>query len=65
MASRLAPTIHFRAMGDAGFFLNHPTAKGQQVILPAFQSMFEIMNSTYGVNDACIRGMYCWIDLRM
>lgn len=54
--SYLPTTINVRILGDAGFFLDHETAAGQQYIQPMFQTMFQLMNSSFGVNDACIRG---------
>lgn len=48
--------VKYRAMGDAGFFLDHTTETGEQSIRPLFQNMFSMMNSSYGVNDACMQG---------
>jgi hypothetical protein len=59
----LPPATKFRALGDAGFFLDHLNIDGQQLIRPEFQNMFVMMNSSYGINDACVSGKPVY-DLR-
>lgn len=56
VAGMLPPAAKFRALGDAGFFLDHLNMNGQQLIRPEFQNMFLMMNSSYGINDACVSG---------
>ena len=56
VAQALPQGAKFRALGDAGFFLDHLNVKHEEKIRPQFQNMFQIMNSSFGVNDACIAG---------
>ena len=38
----------YRVMGDAGWFLDHPTAAGAETIRSEFQYMAHMMNSSFG-----------------
>lgn len=40
----------------SGFFLNSPNIDGEYVYANQIQVIFNLANSTYGVNDACVRG---------
>ena len=44
----------FRAASISGFFLRHNTVEGKPVYATEMQTIFNLANSTHGVNDACI-----------
>ena len=56
VATQLPPGIKYRALGGAGFFLDHPSITGAPVIHDQFVNAFALWNSSSGVNDACIKG---------
>ena len=44
----------FKASAISGFFLEHNTVEGKPVYPDEMKSIFELANSTHGLNDACI-----------
>lgn len=55
--STFAPTVKFRAAPVSGFFLMHDTMAGEDVFPARGRGVFEMMNSSGGVNQRCVVAM--------
>ena len=52
--SKFDQSVKFKAAPISGFFLNHATVTGEPLYIDEMKWVFETMNSTGGVNSACI-----------
>lgn len=46
---------YFRVLPDAGYFLDTPSWNGRDVIQPIFRQLYDLHNSSTGLNGACLR----------
>uniref|UniRef100_A0A1X7SGA5 Pectin acetylesterase n=1 Tax=Amphimedon queenslandica TaxID=400682 RepID=A0A1X7SGA5_AMPQE len=52
--SLLSPTVTFRAIADAGYFIDAPDVNGEWYIRTFYSDVFNMQNCSDGVNQDCI-----------
>lgn len=55
---RRVTKAHFRVLSDAGYFLDTPSWNGSDVIQPIFRQLYDLHNSSTGLNWACLRAQH-------
>lgn len=55
--ARFGETTKFRAAPVSGFFLMHSTVGGEPTYIEQLRNVFQMMNSSSGVNQNCLRAM--------